>query len=428
MNIKNIRMLFLLAVLGAMVIFTGTARAEEAPDKKPAAPQTRWEHYNQYARWSFGANIGIPFFAGDFQSNAYDKLYWGVMADLQGGYQFTPVVGMRVNFGYAQGKTGAKHYEQNYWLDRYGWGDYRVNPLNGSMPYKDLYSKVRVINFSLLADINLNNLIRPVPVGERRWTVTVSPGIYFQKFYPDVFTKQGDRHFAVEHYNPLTVSLGGEAVLRWKAGKAIDLQARYGINWIHQNVFDGVATYRPDNNQNLMMHFSIGVVWKIGARHKKKDALMYAPRYYAPPKADPAPQGRIIDTVIVKCEPQIVVETKEVIVEKKVLGYVPSVHFVRGSAELDTRKYDDRLEMMLGALREADDAEFSIYGYADHTGTERRNTELTQQRAEALRNYLIEHGIAPERIRTVQGLGIDRSLSGEEALSLKARRAEIIKE
>ena len=136
-----------------------------APDQKEHGTATDTVGtLNQYARWSFGANIGLPFFAGDFQSNSYDKLYWGIMADLQGGYQFTPVIGLRANLGYAQGKTGAKDFEQDYWLDPYGWGDYRPSPLSGSMQYKDLYSKVRSINFTLHADINLNNLIRPVPL------------------------------------------------------------------------------------------------------------------------------------------------------------------------------------------------------------------------------------------------------------------------
>lgn len=321
--------------------------------------------------------------------------------------------------------VAGKDFEQDYWLDPYGWGDYRPSPLSGSMQYKDLYSKVRSINFTLHADINLNNLIRPVPVGKRRWTVSVSPGIYFQKFYPDIFTRNGGHHFAVEHFNPLTVSLGGEAMLRWKTGRAIDLQARYGINWIHQNVFDGIATYRPRDNQNFMMHFSVGVVWKIGARHKKKDHLMYAPRYAAPPKD----RGRIIDTVVVKMEPHVVMQerTVETPVEKAVWYYMPTIHFVRGSAEIDTKTYAEELDAMVRLLNEVPDTPVRIYGYADHSGTEQINKRLTQQRAEALRDYLIDKGIAPERIKTVKGMGIDSSLSGGEAYSLKARRVEVLR-
>ena len=214
-------------------------------------------------------------------------------------------------------------------------------------------------------------------------------------------------------------------MLRWKTGRAIDLQARYGINWIHQNVFDGIATYRPRDNQNFMMHFSVGVVWKIGARHKKKDHLMYAPRYAAPPKD----RGRIIDTVVVKMEPHVVMQerTVETPVEKAVWYYMPTIHFVRGSAEIDTKTYAEELDAMVRLLNEVPDTPVRIYGYADHSGTEQINKRLAQQRAEALRDYLIDKGIAPERIKTVKGMGIDSSLSGGEAYSLKARRVEVLR-
>ena len=118
---KLIARMFLSAMLCTVTFWGGNIRAEEFPTRKSTEQQpTRWEHYNQYARWSFGANIGLPFFAGNFQSNSYDKLYWGIMADLQGGYQFTPVIGLRANLGYAQGKTGAKDFEQDYWLPTAG--------------------------------------------------------------------------------------------------------------------------------------------------------------------------------------------------------------------------------------------------------------------------------------------------------------------
>lgn len=174
-----------------------------------------------------------------------------------------------------------------------------------------------------------------------------------------------------------------------------------------------------------MMHFSVGVVWKIGARHKKKDHLMYAPRYAAPPKD----RGRIIDTVVVKMEPHVVMQerTVETPVEKAVWYYMPTIHFVRGSAEIDTKTYAEELDAMVRLLNEVPDTPVRIYGYADHSGTEQINKRLTQQRAEALRDYLIDKGIAPERIKTVKGMGIDSSLSGGEAYSLKARRVEVLR-
>ncbi len=422
---RNIQVVSLLVVLCITGFSASKSFAESPSSKIEDSHQTKWEYYNQYARWSFGANIGVPFFAGNFQSKAYDKLYWGITAGFQGGFQFTPIVGLRANLDYAQGKTGAKSFEQDYWLDKYGFTDFRVTPLDGSMQYKNLYSKVRVINFSLHTDINLNNLIRPIPYGERRWTVSVSPGIYFQKFYPDVFTKEGNQHFSREHFNPLSVSVGGEAMLRWKASRAIDLQARYGINWIHQNTFDGISTYRPRDKQNFMTHFSLGVVWKIGARHKKKDHLMYAPRYVTPPKE----RGHIVDTVIVKMEPQVIVQerTVETSVEKAVWYDMPTIHFKRGSAIIELDAYADELSTIVKLLNAVPDVTIRILGYADHSGTEHFNESLTQQRAEAMRDYLISKGINADRIRAVKGVGIDKKLSGGDAYSIKARRVEIVR-
>ena len=175
----------------------------------------------------------------------------------------------------------------------------------------------------------------------------------------------------------------------------------------------------------LRPHFSLGVVWKIGARHKKKDHLMYAPRYVAPPKE----RGRIVDTVIVKMEPQVIVQerTVETSVEKAVWYNMPTIHFKRGSATIETEAYADELNTIVKLLNEVPDATIRIYGYADHSGTEHFNENLTQQRAEAMRDYLIGKGIKADRIRTVKGLGIDKNLSGGDAYSIKARRVEIVR-
>ena len=119
---------------------------------------------------------------------------------------------------------------------------------------------------------------------------------------------------------------------------------------------------------------------------------MYAPRYAAPPKD----RGRFIDTVVVKMEPHVVMQerTVETPVEKAVWYYMPTIHFVSGSAAIDTKTYAEELDAMVRLLNEVPDTPVRIYGYADHSGTEQINKRLTQQRAEALRDYLIDKGIA----------------------------------
>ena len=73
---RNIQVVSLLVVLCITGFSASKSFAESPSGKTEDSHQTKWEYYNQYARWSFGANIGTPFFAGNFQSKAYDKLYW----------------------------------------------------------------------------------------------------------------------------------------------------------------------------------------------------------------------------------------------------------------------------------------------------------------------------------------------------------------
>lgn len=410
----------------ALCLASATATPLGETEGQPQAQQeqapTRWQYYNQYTRWSIGANVGLPFFTGNFRSKDYDKLHWGVMADFQAGYQITPLFGLRFTAGYAQGKTGAKSYETEYWLDKFGAGDYRTTPLPDSRQYKDLYSMVRLANFGLNWDINVNNLFR-YPRGDRRWTVLVSPGITLQKYFSDVYERDTKEQFSREQHMPWTLSVGADALLRYKVCTAIDLQARLGMDYIHQNKFDGLNLYRPHNHQNFMTHFSLGAVWKIGSKKSNgRQSLLYAKKYVAPPK----PRGAIIDTIVVKMEPQIVEKERTVTVEKKIWQPMPVVCFERGSACLDRDKYATELETIYRILStDAADQPIYVYGYADHYGNETINAKLTQQRAENMRDYLIERGIAPSRFAKVCGMGKDLMKKGEDSYSLKARRVEV---
>ncbi|HRP86750.1 MAG TPA: OmpA family protein, partial [Gammaproteobacteria bacterium] len=59
----------------------------------------------------------------------------------------------------------------------------------------------------------------------------------------------------------------------------------------------------------------------------------------------------------------------------------------------------DALEALAGLLQAAPEMKVHLEGYADPRGTERHNLNLSAARAEAVRDRLVEAGIAPERIR-----------------------------
>ena len=67
----------------------------------------------------------------------------------------------------------------------------------------------------------------------------------------------------------------------------------------------------------------------------------------------------------------------------------------------------------------------SISGYADNTGEEKRNTELSSQRAEEIRTYLTDTGIKPEAIRYCKGKGVANRNNGGKQVA-EDRRVDII--
>lgn len=411
------RIFTLLLILPLLCSTTMTVAAKEK------TKGSRWGYYNEYSRWSLGANIGFPFFAGDFKSFSEDKTYWGVTSGLQLGYQLTPTWGLSLSAAYAQNKAGAKGYELDYMLGPNGYSYYGQTLPEGYAYYKDLYSEIKMFNFGLNVDINVLNLFWPAQNSSRRWAVLASPGVYLQKFSPRVYNKADDKRFTTTNLdNSVNFGLGGDLAVRFKASRTIDIQLKGGMIWIDNNKFDGIETV-CNRKYNTMVTTTLGVVWKIGGQ--KNDHLMYASPYAPVSYPDPEPVKEVVKTVrdtvvVVRVEPAPEVEVKE-------MPVLPSVHFTRGSADLDAQENATDLAEILVILKEYPDVKFRILGFADHTGTEQINAKISQDRANALKSYLVYKGISSSRIIEAKGMGKDVSLQGEAAFSVKARRAEVIK-
>ncbi len=82
------------------------------------------------------------------------------------------------------------------------------------------------------------------------------------------------------------------------------------------------------------------------------------------------------------------------------------VTFETGSAKLSPlSKYE--LDEVVATLKEYRHMKIEIAGHTDNTGDADANMALSQRRAEAVQNYLIEHGIDPARL-TAKGYGSSR--------------------
>jgi outer membrane protein OmpA-like peptidoglycan-associated protein len=84
------------------------------------------------------------------------------------------------------------------------------------------------------------------------------------------------------------------------------------------------------------------------------------------------------------------------------------------------------LSRMAGVLMTLQGYQIYVYGYTDSVGTDQYNQKLSERRAEAVRDYLVNSGVDP-KIMTSKGYGKSDPLeSGESAQArAKNRRVEI---
>jgi OOP family OmpA-OmpF porin len=68
--------------------------------------------------------------------------------------------------------------------------------------------------------------------------------------------------------------------------------------------------------------------------------------------------------------------------------------------------------------------DFVIEGHTDLTGSPQHNQALSERRAEAVKRYLVEHGIAPERLTTV-GYGSSRPLTTDPSPAAQAMNRRV---
>ena len=385
--------------------------------------------YNDFSRWSLGLNGGISIFRGDMVSFSADKTYLGGRGGLQLGYQLTPTFGLSLTADMGQGKGSAKKWEKEFKIYPTGESYYGTLPEEGFAYYNDVYSKVKYFTIGLHGDFNVNNFFGKKEL--RRWTVLISPAVYLQKFSPKLYKKEDDKRFDTSSTldNGVNLGLGGDVALRYRASKHIDLQLKSGVTWIANNNFDGVATC-CSSKYNWLANLSVGVVWKMG-NNKKKENLMYAPARSEPPvtlpvKEETRPVVKEERKPVVKEEKKPVENVVKVETSAKTFPVLPTIHFQRNLAVIDTVRFAGELSRIVEALKEFPGVKVDIRGYTDHTGTDRVNLPLSLRRAEALKSYLVGKGVSADRMSTF-GEGKDMSVDQKDIYTEKARKVEVKK-
>jgi outer membrane protein OmpA-like peptidoglycan-associated protein len=90
-------------------------------------------------------------------------------------------------------------------------------------------------------------------------------------------------------------------------------------------------------------------------------------------------------------------------------------------------EYRDILNRIAGVLMTLKGFSIAVYGYTDDVGTQTYNLQLSQRRAEAVRDFLVQTGLSPTTITRAKGFGkADPRVPGDSEQARAAnRRVEI---
>lgn len=390
--------------------------------------EARRQYYNNYDHWTIGLSGGLSTLFGDFSTFSDEKFYPAPIGSISVGYQMNPTIGFTLEGYYSHNQLGALPSNKDEYLNTNGFkADGPTDPLGGGqfLKYGELYSKVTLWQGRLGVDLNLSNMFGGNR-GERIRKVSIifSPSYYLQYYRPTVYRKSDDsRYTSRDLFYQVNNAVGAELALLFHANRIIDFRIKGGGAYGFNKKFDGIA---GDSKKNILAYVQAGIVFKLNGKTKRDNIIYAATPAYVPETNLGGQDGNTYSVVRDTVYIDRVVEKKVVKEVQKHVATLPSIGFRRGHANIDQTKYALQLEAIVRFLKNNPDMEVEITGWADHTGGDAINASLTQQRAESLRNYLAKQGISLNRIKSVVGKGKDMSLSGRDALSVKARRVDVV--
>ena len=143
------------------------------------------------------------------------------------------------------------------------------------------------------------------------------------------------------------------------------------------------------------------------------------------PTPAPAPAPVVVPAPVVAPAPveavAVVAPSKLSIIEKPV--QLDGANFVSGSSKL-LKAADSKLNEVVDAAKQYPDIKLDVIGYTDNVGNAQKNVKLSQERADAVKAYLVKNGVAKERIST-KGMGADSPFGDNSTAEGRARNRRV---
>ena len=235
--------------------------------------------------------------------------------------------------------------------------------------------------------------------------------------------------------NPQTVS-SSESQLGNQLGIGAGAEYRMNSNWnfvtevgyqvTNNSNLDGAVSPTEMNKHDSYVVLSAGINFLFG---KGEVSTICAPsRIAMVPMGKDLTDYKRIEALIVKHIPKVI--STDVVVDRYILQFkddllvLVGVNFAFDKAALLPESYPV-LDKSVILLKETPGAKFEIEGYTDYLGTKAYNMELSIQRAQTVKDYLVSKGIEQNRLTTV-GFGKNHPVGDNETEAGRAMNRRIV--
>lgn len=394
--------------------------------------------------WSVSIQGGTAFGQGTFRSITEHDAHWGYQGGLSASYRFSRFLSLEAGGQFAATTQYALDCCQ-YWLSVDGQRYIAPVPGETGWSYQSLSTDTKWGKAYLQANLDLLSFVTQ-PIS--RWSLTVSPQI-------SVVTTQTLRvapmplqsSVVMPDSNVLNprqwhLGLGGQASVGFQITQDIGAALYGGITCLTGERFDNIPEHA--HRSNLLWDAGVKLSYRFGGAGKRARAAAElaaaeeAARLAA--EREVAEQARLLAEAAAREKAareaaewaeraererqahEAAERAAREAAEKEAAFQtpIPTVYFAKNSRRI-TDAYAATLESVLPILEKYPDFQLEIHAYASPAGRKTLNTWLSRKRMEAVRQWFIAHGVAPERIEKAYYHGVDYHARTARV----ARRAEI---
>lgn len=386
--------------------------------------------------WYVGLQGGMPFGFSTFSSFGADRTHAGWSAGVYGGYRFNPVLSLGAVARWGGLNLSARDccFAGNYWLGADGLR-YEAPVLDGAgWHYNDLKSRVSMQSYGLQLNVNVLGFFHATKAS--RWTLEIAPTLAAVGTKASVRTLS-DNTEAMRGNSRWHLGVGGNMQAAYRIGRHLNVGIYSGLTYLTGDRMDGMPEHLHKNN--LVWESGIRLGWTFGRKGKAKPSSAVP---VSVPAATGVPEKEYTDTTasapdsLRHAAKEMLPETKEktlpddkgesvVTVESAVPEQTesvqldfPAIYFAFDSysiAETET----GNLNRILALLREHPDVKVTLSGWGDTYGSKEANDRISFLRADAVKRWLVEHGVDASRIE-IEGMGSDPNAGTPK----KARRVD----